>query len=73
MDDINNNLLLKMHNTNYEFVIIANNKAIFTDNEDEILEHEANNKDLDYIIFTSDFETMFNIKKELIKRGLYEQ
>lgn len=57
--------LLKIYYSKYEIAYkIINKKVQFTNKE---LDFE-NMQDLDFVIYTSDFETMLNIKKVLVYR-----
>ena len=67
MQDLSNNQLLEIYNSKFEFSYIdTKGNIIHTDDELEI-------ENIDYCIFHSDFETMFEIKDELVKRNILIQ
>lgn len=64
MQNLTDNQLLEVYNSDFEYSYIKDNGTIIhTDEELEIV-------NIDYCISHSDFETMFNLKDELINRGL---
>lgn len=68
--NLSDNELLELFNTKSEFVIkLKNGTLIHTDDEDKIEEYE-NNPNLVGIFWSSDFETVYELNDELVRRGL---
>lgn len=66
MKDINTKDLISIYKTDYEIAYIDQKEKLHFTND---LEKDFDSMDLKYLFFTSDFESMFNIKDELTKRS----
>ena len=67
---INDEELLKIYNTSYDFVIRLKNGTLIHTNDEEMIEEYEKNEDTVSIFWASDFEAFFDLKNELIRRNL---
>ena len=70
MQNLTDQQLLEIYKSDFEYSYISKDGQIIHFNEDEKIQDFEDKKDIEYLIFHSDFETVFNITNELKKRNI---